>query len=744
MKRWKRTGAILVAGLLISSTAFSGVCSVNVNVFAAKQDVVEISDVANVSVSKTNTKPKYAADATSYIITAGNKNAIRRLTEQYSELPDESVGKINGELMEQGVVTLDLSEKEAQKIEKDEQVLSIEENIMLEGSIYSANGMKISKDRKKTNTKKHRSHQKKKNKTKPTYISSGENHSWNREIIHATDVDEGEKASGTKIKVAILDSGIDYLDNIQVAEQRNFLPEQDDFTTMFMDETGHGTAVAGIIAGQTRPGETAAGINPDVEIYSAKVLDENNQAPLSRIIEGIYWAIEKDVQIINMSFGTLQYSPALENAIRQAADKGILIIAAAGNGGEKDGDTVEYPAAFPEVLAVGSVNAQGTVSEFSAQGESVELVAPGEAVRVTGAFGEDMVASGTSMAAPHVTAVASLLWAKNPDKSAGFIRTLLDESARSLGDADKSGYGLVDYEYAESIYQALELQKKADDEITVPDNNAKIQIYDNSDDEEKLEENRGSEAKGSWHWSEHKKYLDDKNINLPAMKQGAVYPDKEESGVKDMFDHPDFHGYFQTLNEENVNYIASYHYMIKIAEAYGKGNDYTSASKCKGLSNTSYNAIRRGFKGMNKKIKSFSANKDRKAFVYGIAMHTATDVFSHSTLKFYHDWTRITHKKPAAEADDPSFEPRRFTMAYRVQRNNIYRFQGKRNDVPVMHDFHAAGDTDGTYYYQGPQGPYYRAIRLDINADLAGVTNNTVCMHFAMISRNYSEKPPKR
>ncbi len=761
MKRWKRAIAIFLAGMIMGSTVSPLLC---------------FADATNIGFPETkigtDTKQKNDVKGTSYIITTKNKNAAQTLTDKYNELPDSAIGQINGELVEHGVLVADLTEKEVQKLEKEKSVLSVEKDITFEGSALKAKSTKVSKNKNISNmkkittgkknhfyTKKQSSHKNKKNSAKPTYKNAGKDFNWNMKIIHAA----GEGVAKQKIKIAILDSGVDYLDNIQVAEQINLIPGQEDFTTMYTDETGHGTAVAGIIAGKTRQGETATGINPEVELYSAKILDENNQAPLSRIIQGIHWAMEKDVQIINMSFGTPQYSLALENAIKEAADKGILIIAAAGNGGENNTaasdsaynentknsiqstGTVEYPAAFPEVLAVGSVNAQGSVSEFSAQGDPMELVAPGEAIRVTGAFGEDMVASGTSMAAPHVAAVATMLWAKDVTKSAEFIRTLLDESARSLGDADESGYGLVDYAYAEDIYRTVEKQMEADEVIEVPENDATIQVFDNSEDVEKLEENEGKVVKGSWRWGVHTRYLDDKNINLPAMKQGAVYPDKKESGVKDMHDYPDFHGYFQTTNAENVNYVASYHYMIKIAEEYGKGKDYTTASRSKGLPDTSYKAIRLGFKGMNKKIKSFSANKDRKAFVYGIAMHTATDVFSHSTLKYIpFKWTRITHAEPNKEADDPSFEPRRFTMAYRVQRNNIYRFQGKRKDVPVMHDFHAAGDTDGTYYYQGPQGPYYRAIRLEINADLAGVTNSTVLRHFSILSRNYSETPRKK
>ena len=109
-----------------------------------------------------------------------------------------------------------------------------------------------------------------------------------------------------------------------------------------------------------------------MELYSAKVLDNKNVAPLSRIIEAINWAIEEKVNIINMSFGTTANSQALYNAIKKADDAGILLIASAGNN-----ETVEYPAKYEEVVAVGSRNAEGELSEQSASGDELEVVAPG-------------------------------------------------------------------------------------------------------------------------------------------------------------------------------------------------------------------------------------------------------------------------------------------------------------------------------------------------------------------------------
>ena len=116
-------------------------------------------------------------------------------------------------------------------------------------------------------------------------------------------------------------------------------------------------------------------------------------------------------------------------AIRDAYDAGILIIAASGNSG---GD-IEYPAAYDEVMAVGSVDSTGIISDFCSIGEEMEVVAPGELIKTTGGFGGEIIVSGTSMAVPHVVGIASVLWQKDKTKSADFIRQLINESANYLG-----------------------------------------------------------------------------------------------------------------------------------------------------------------------------------------------------------------------------------------------------------------------------------------------------------------------
>lgn len=275
--------------------------------------------------------------------------------------------------------------------------------------------------------------------------------------------------------MAIIDSGVDYSDDIDIVYRKNFIPNEDNIPILFEDGSGHGTSVAGIIAAKDND-EGITGINEDVELYSAKVLDENNCAPVSRVIEAINWAIDEKVDIINMSFGTSTYSVDLENVIKRAKAKGILLVASAGNGGG-----VEYPAAYDEVMAVGAVGADGKISEESSTGFEIDVTAPGEQISSTGAFDGIMISGGTSMAAPHVTGIASVLWQKNKNVPADFIEKLICGSAKEAGERNQYGAGIVDLEYALDNYEeAWKLYKKSFErskEVVLENNDEPIQCF---------------------------------------------------------------------------------------------------------------------------------------------------------------------------------------------------------------------------------------------------------------------------
>ena len=265
---------------------------------------------------------------------------------------------------------------------------------------------------------------------------------WNLQMVHANNPEE--ENTGVPVKVAVLDSGVEFLAGFPVERSINLVKDEQELPYYMNDMTGHGTAVADIIHR----------VCPGAQIYAVKVMDANNRGRLSDIVAGIYWCIEQDVDVINMSFGTSVKSDILEKAIQAAAEHGILMVSSAGNGGT--GSAVEYPAAFDEVIAVGAVDTGAEKTEESATGEEVELAAPGEQIIAKSLLGLNTVASGTSMAAPHVAGAAALLMMESQYKDAAFIRKVLQKSSNPLGDGTYYGSGLLDVAYARELLEAYE------------------------------------------------------------------------------------------------------------------------------------------------------------------------------------------------------------------------------------------------------------------------------------------------
>ena len=126
-----------------------------------------------------------------------------------------------------------------------------------------------------------------------------EQQKWNIQMVNGY---SAAGASGTnEVKIAVLDSGIDFISDVPVEKSINLVEDEQDITYYMNDMTGHGTSVASVIHE----------IDPNALIYSVRILDENNEATLDRVIEGIHWCMENDVDIINMSFGSTYNSSLL-------------------------------------------------------------------------------------------------------------------------------------------------------------------------------------------------------------------------------------------------------------------------------------------------------------------------------------------------------------------------------------------------------------------------------------------------
>ncbi|MFJ5623502.1 S8 family peptidase [Peribacillus loiseleuriae] len=257
------------------------------------------------------------------------------------------------------------------------------------------------------------------------------------------------------VTVAVIDTGID---RKHPDLKNTLLPGYntvDPLNQPFVDS--HGTHVAGIIAANKDNGIGGYGMAPNVKILPIDVFDGWFASDYA-IAEGILYAVDHGAKVINMSLGGAFPSPLIEEAVKTAIDKGVVIVAAAGNDGE---DFVNYPAGYEGVISVGAVDKNSELTYFSTYGASVDLVAPGDEVYSTvydyskGSSFTKM--SGTSMASPVVAGAAALLLSKYPDLTPTQVKYILKQTATDLGDKGfdiKYGSGLV------NIVSALQYNTK--------------------------------------------------------------------------------------------------------------------------------------------------------------------------------------------------------------------------------------------------------------------------------------------
>lgn len=265
---------------------------------------------------------------------------------------------------------------------------------------------------------------------------------WGVDRIGAEFVHSVNKGAG--VKVAVLDTGID-LDHpdLSVAGDVTVVPG----TINGDDDNGHGTAVAGIIAALDND-IGVVGVAPDVELYSVKVLNKSGSGSVNTILSGIQWAIENKMQVINVSFGCAGEMPAcVVQSLENAYKAGIVIVAAAGSGGniEGMGENIWAPARYDSVISVGATNVIDSRYSTSSTGSKLNLVAPGYKVFTTGKGGGYLYFMGTSASSPHVAGAAALLIASGINNVA-VVKEVLDSSAKDLGDIgydNQYGYGLL-------------------------------------------------------------------------------------------------------------------------------------------------------------------------------------------------------------------------------------------------------------------------------------------------------------
>ncbi len=252
-----------------------------------------------------------------------------------------------------------------------------------------------------------------------------------------------EVTQGAGVTVAVLDTGVDagHEDLAgQVLAGVDLIGNQTSPDSR--DQNGHGTHVAGIIAAADNDAG-AVGVAPAARILPVRVLDAEGAGYASDVAEGIVWAVDHGATVINLSLGGPRPSAAQQLAVQYAVERGVSVFAAAGNSGPSS--VPEYPAAFPEVTAVGATTPQGLAASFSSRGSYVDLAAPGTMILAARAGGGYAFQSGSSMASPFAAGVASLLLALR-SMSPSQVQALLTQTAIDIdapGADAATGAGLL-------------------------------------------------------------------------------------------------------------------------------------------------------------------------------------------------------------------------------------------------------------------------------------------------------------
>ncbi|WP_188066005.1 S8 family serine peptidase [Brevibacillus brevis] len=291
----------------------------------------------------------------------------------------------------------------------------------------------------------------------------GQTVSWTHVAPAGSHITEFHKRgyTGAGVKIGYLDSGAANHEDLVYAGRynaySNTIPPE-------ADPSGHGTAVAGVIAGRNNS-LGYVGVAPDAQLYGVKVDDNSGDGLMrhSAIIKGLEWLVSQKVKIISCSYGSEKESSSARAAYQNAYNSGVLIFASAGNEANNVSDynpvnnpnNVHYPAGYDFVVAVGNIDKTGAIVHASSRGSYVDVSAPGEDVMTThrsiankngeylsisteyGTFG------GTSSACPHVAGMAALYWQMNPTFTAAQIRNLIEANVQEMGAEGKDiTYGL--------------------------------------------------------------------------------------------------------------------------------------------------------------------------------------------------------------------------------------------------------------------------------------------------------------
>ena len=250
---------------------------------------------------------------------------------------------------------------------------------------------------------------------------------------------------GAGVTVAVIDSGSgphpDLDANLDAG--RTMFGSIDSVGVMDIDNAGHGSHVAGIIAAVADNAIGGSGVAPQSRILPIRVLDAQGSGDSKDVSKAVRLAVDSGVKVINLSLGGATESTSLTAAIQYAVDRNVLVVAAAGNGAVDS--PPKWPAASDLALAVSAVDRNNSVTSFDQRGDYIDLAAPGASILST-ASNDYKIQSGTSMAAAFVTGAAALLFAAQPSITAAQVRDVLQRTATDIGAPGRDttfGYGLI-------------------------------------------------------------------------------------------------------------------------------------------------------------------------------------------------------------------------------------------------------------------------------------------------------------
>ena len=265
---------------------------------------------------------------------------------------------------------------------------------------------------------------------------------WGLDRIHAAQA-WATTTGSPDVVIAVVDTGVDAQHpDLAGAVLPGYSVLTQEATTQ--DDHGHGTALAGVVAARLDNGEGGAGVCPDCRVLPITALDSDGIGTMADVAAGAMYAVDHGARVILLGLGGRGYSQVLADALEQTYARGVVVVAAAGNGGAEE---VLFPASYPTVMAVGATHADDVALPSSNRGDALRVVAPGAYIlttEVTGGYGRY---SGTSLAAAFVAGAAGLVEAGHPTLGRALVEQTLATTTADLGPLGRDltyGFGLLD------------------------------------------------------------------------------------------------------------------------------------------------------------------------------------------------------------------------------------------------------------------------------------------------------------